>query len=211
MPGASSGAGGRCCLCWPTVPALILCALIPNVEPKSWDVFAILATLGLLILTSGSRKNSAIQGRMLTAMAAVPALPTALLLVLLNPQEGYRDRSGHLAGAAYGKGGLYPENQTPLFTFTPQVSMEADLAALKGGEKQRLPILTFHRPLRTAPYTFAGQDFDTLYGEDLDLRPGALQENFDGWGEEEGEITLRTFAVQNVVYLPYYPGTGTIL
>ena len=76
-----------------TVPVLILCVLIPSAEPNPWDVFAILATLGLLILTSGTRKNSAIQGRMLTAMAAVPVLLTALLLVLLNPQEGYRDRS----------------------------------------------------------------------------------------------------------------------
>lgn len=191
-----------------TVPVLILCVLIPNVEPNPWDVFAILATLGLLILTSGTRKNSAIQGRMLTAMAAVPVLLTALLLVLLNPQEGYRDRSAIWRERLMEKAD-FTLKISPSFTFTPQVSMEADLAALKGGEKQRLPILTFTAPQDGTVY-LRGQDFDTYTGKAWTSDP-ERSENFDGWGEEKGEITLRTFAVQNVVYLPYYPGTGTIL
>lgn len=191
-----------------TVPVLILCVLIPNVEPNPWDVFAILATLGLLILTSGTRKNSAIQGRMLTAMAAVPVLLTALLLVLLNPQEGYRDRSAIWRERLMEKAD-FTLKISPSFTFTPQVSMEADLAALKGGEKQRLPVLTFTAPQDGTVY-LRGQDFDTYTGKTWTSDP-ERSENFDGWGEEEGEITLRTFAVQNVVYLPYYPGTGTIL
>lgn len=99
-----------------TVPVLILCVLIPNVEPNPWDVFAILATLGLLILTSGTRKNSAIQGRMLTAMAAVPVLLTALLLVLRIPRRA-TGTGPHLAGAAYGKGGFYPEDQPLLHLY----------------------------------------------------------------------------------------------
>ncbi len=191
-----------------TVPVLILCVLIPEAEPSSWDIFAILATLGLLILTSGTRKNSAIQGRMLTAMAAGPVLLTALLLVLLNPQDGYRDRSALWREQLMAKAD-FTLKITPSFTFTPQVSMEADLAALNGGDKQRLPVLTFTAPRDGAVY-LRGQDFDTYTGKGWTSDPDRT-ENFDGWGEEQGEVTLRTFAVQNVVYLPYYPGTGTIL
>lgn len=191
-----------------TVPVLILCVLIPEAEPSPWDVFAILATLGLLILPSGTRKNSAIQGRLLTAMAAVPVLLTALLLVLLNPQEGYRDRSALWREQLMARTD-FTLKITPTFTFTPQVSMEADLAALNGGEKQRLPVLTFTAP-RDGTVYLRGQDFDTYTGKTWTSDP-ERSENFDGWGEAQGEITLRTFAVQNVVYLPYYPGTGTIL
>ena len=145
---------------------------------------------------------------MLTAMAAVPVLLTALLLVLLNPQEGYRDRSAIWRERLMEKAD-FTLKISPSFTFTPQVSMEADLAALKGGEKQRLPILTFTAPQDGTVY-LRDQDFDTYTGKTWTSDP-ERSENFDGWGEEEGEITLRTFAVQNVVYLPYYPGTGTIL
>ena len=191
-----------------TVPVLILCILIPEAEPSRWDVFAILATLGLLILPSGTRKNSAIQGRMLTAMAVVPVLLTALVLVLLNPQESYRDRSALWREQLMAKMD-FTLKVTPAFTFTPQVSMEEDLAALNGGEKQRLPILTFTAPQDGTVY-LRGQDFDTYTGSQWTSDP-ERSENFDGWGETQGEMTLRTFAVQNVVYLPYYPGTGTIL
>ena len=191
-----------------TVPVLILCVLIPDAEPNPWDIFAILVTLGLLILTSGIRKNSAIQGRMLTAMAAGPVLLTALVLILLNPQDSYRDRSALWREQLMAKAD-FTFQISPFLTFTPQVSMETDLAALNGGEKQRLPVLTFTAPRDGAVY-LRGQDFDTYTGKAWTSDPERT-ENFDGWGEAQGEMTLRTFAVQNVVYLPYYPGTGTIL
>ena len=191
-----------------TVPVLILCILIPEAEPSPWDVFAILATLGLLILTSGTRKNSAIQGRLLTAMAAVPVLLTALGLILLNPQESYRDRSALWREQLMAKAD-FTLKINPSFTFTPQVSMETDLAALNGGAQQRLPILTVTAPQDGTVY-LRGQDFDTYTGRAWTSDP-ERSENFDGWGDAQGEMTLRTFAVQNVVYLPYYPGTGTIL
>lgn len=190
------------------VPVLILCVLIPNTEPSPWDIFAILATLGLLILTSGTRKNSAIQGRLLTAMAAVPVLLTALLLILLNPQESYRDRSAVWREQLMAKAD-FTFKISPAVTFTPQVSLETDLAALNGGDKQRLPVLTFTAPQDGTVY-LRGQDFDTYTGKEWTSDPDRT-ENFDGWGDSQGEMTLRTFAVQNVVYLPYYPGTGTIL
>lgn len=191
-----------------TVPVMLMCPMVPDTEPGLWPVYGVLVIWAMLLLTYGVRKNSAIQGRKLTLTAFVPVLLTALALLLLNPQAGYRDRSTPVRQSILSQ----MQRAIPLktqFTFTPRVSFEEDLAALNGGQQQRMPVLTVTAPITGSLY-LRGQDFDTYTGKSWTAEE-SRQENFDGWGDSQGDVEIRTFAVQDLIYLPYYPGTATIL
>ena len=189
-------------------PPVALCAMVQGKNPESWAVACLLFGAGMLLLTSGARKNGALQGLRLTFAAALPVLACVGVLLLCNPQERYVDRSAPVREAILAKfrGG---SGALSRYAFVPQVDRSRDLAALSGGEQPRMPVLTVTAPENGGVY-LRGQDFDTYTGRGWMADP-ARSENFDGWGEEKGTFSVKTFAVQDLIYLPYYPGTGTIL
>ena len=191
-----------------TVPVMLMCPMIPEAEPEILPVYMVLVVWGMLLLTYGTRKNSAIQGATLTLYAIVPVLVTALGLLLLNPQAKYRDHGAAVRQQLMTKmtGTIRLKSN---FTFVPHVSFETDLASLNGGEQASFPVLTFTAPESGSVY-LRGQDYDTYTGKAW-TADAQRQENFDGWGTSPGDIQVRTFAVQDLVYIPYYPGTATIL
>lgn len=191
-----------------TVPVMLMCPMVPDAEPGLWPVYGVLVIWAMLLLTCGTRKNSAIQGRKLTLAALLPVLLAAFALLLLNPQAAYRDHSTQVRQKIMS----HMQGTIPIktnFTFTPKVSFEENLAALNGGQQQRVPILTVTAPVTGSLY-LRGQDFDTYTGKSWTAEE-SRQENFDGWGDPDGDVEIRTFAVQDLIYIPYYPGTATIL
>lgn len=191
-----------------TVPVMLMCPMVPDVEPGLWPVYGVLVIWAMLLITCGARKNSAIQGRKLTLTALVPVLLTTFAMLLLNPQAGYRDHGTAVRQKIMSQmQGTIPIKTQ--FTFTPKVSFEENLAALNGGQQQRMPVLTVTAPITGSLY-LRGQDFDTYTGKSWTAEENR-QENFDGWGDSLGDVEIRTFAVQDLIYLPYYPGTATIL
>lgn len=191
-----------------TVPVMLMCPMIPETEPEILPVYMVLVVWGMMLLTYGTRKNSAIQGATLTLYAIVPVLVTALGILLLNPQAKYRDHGAAVRQQLMTKMTGTIRLKTN-FTFVPQVSFETDLASLNGGEQASFPVLTFTAPESGSVY-LRGQDYDTYTGKSW-TSDAQRQENFDGWGTSPGDIQIRTFAVQDLVYIPYYPGTATIL
>lgn len=191
-----------------TAPLVVLCAMIPGKDPAAWAVACLLSAAAMLLLTSGVRKNSALQGLRLTWAAAIPVLACVGLLLWCNPQKSYVDHSAQLREKLLAKAQTLTGSM-PGYVYTPQISRNVDLAALNGGEQPRIPILTVTAP-KTGSVYLRAQDFDTYTGTGWSAAPQKT-ENFDGWGEDLGTFSVRTFAVQDVIYLPYYPGTATIL
>lgn len=191
-----------------SLPPLLLCALLPQYPPQSWTIFVWLGGTLVLLLSSGSRKNSARQGLTLAAMALVPVSLLCGILYLAVPQEGYQDHAqafrqrcirlfeGHRAAA-------------PTAIPAPELQRTVDLAALRGANQASLPVLIVTAPFSGDLY-LRGQSYDRYTGSGWEMSSDT-PDSFDGWGENQGDIQIRTFALQSVLYLPYYPGTGTVL
>ena len=191
-----------------SLPPLLLCALLPQYPPKSWTIFVWLGGTLVLLLSSGSRKNSARQGLTLAAMALVPVSLLCGILYLAVPQEGYQDHAqafrqrcirlfeGHRAAA-------------PTAIPAPELQRTVDLAALRGANQASLPVLIVTAPFSGDLY-LRGQSYDRYTGSGWEMSSDT-PDSFDGWGENQGDVQIRTFALQSVLYLPYYPGTGTVL
>lgn len=189
-------------------PSVVLCALVPGQNPAVWAVFCLMTGAGILLLTSGARRNSAQQGLKLTWMVCLPVVACTGVLLLCNPQSTYVDRAAPVREAVLARLKTGVSGITP-GSFVPRVSYESDLSALDGGEISLEPVLTVTAPVSGDLY-LRGQDYDTYTGTGWRADPERI-ENFDGWGEETGTLSIKTFGVKDLIYLPYFPGTGTIL
>lgn len=192
-----------------SLPSLVLCGMMTALAPKPYLLLCWLAGSMLLLLTAGSWKNAAAQGLALTQAAILPVVLLCGLVFWLNPQSGYQD---HAQGLRNRLLTFLEERQGPGFATPaplPPLSRTADLAALTTGEQPMLPILVVTSPVSGDLY-LRGQDFDRYTGTGW-VSDAQRTESFSGWGDSAGELQIRTFALQNVLYLPYFPGSGTVL
>lgn len=194
------------CLC---LPCLILCGMMTAFPPAPAPLFCWIAGIMLLLLSAAGWRNAASQGRSLTALCLIPVLLLCALLFWRNPQEGYHDHAESLRARYLALlENRLPQAQTPA-AFVPQVRRTADLAGLTGGNQHQLPVLVVTSPVSGDLY-LRGQDFETYTGLGWQAEENRV-EAFSGWGDSAGEISIRTFALQSVLYLPYFPGSGTVL
>ena len=192
-----------------SIPPLLLCGLLPQFPPESWSFFLWLGGMLVLLLSSGSRKNSPRQGLILAAMALVPVCLLCGILYLAVPQEGYQDHAQAFRQRCirlFESGKLTP---APAAIPAPELQRRVDLAALRGANQPSLPVLIVTAPTSGDLY-LRGQSYDRYTSTGWEMSSEVV-DSFDGWGEPQGDVQIRTFALQSVLYLPYYPGTGTVL
>ena len=190
-----------------SVPPLVLCGLLTRFPPRPWAVFLWLGGTLVLLLSSGSRKNGPRQGLLLAAMALVPVSLLCGVLYFAVPQEGYRDYAQALRQRCVRF--FERPGSAPAPAVLPELQRKVDLAALHGANQASLPVLIVTSPVSGDLY-LRGQSYDLYTTGGWEMRSDA-PDSFDGWGDSQGDVQIRTFALQSVLYLPYYPGTGTVL
>ena len=137
-------------------------------------------------------------------MAAV-----CLGLVLLNPQAAYRDYAAPYRDALFARLQEPMEKARLPQALIPKPQRTQDLAALTGQDRGALPILVVTAPTSQDLY-LRGQAFTRYTGLGWEAAPEEI-EAFTGWGDPLGEVRIQTLALQSVLYLPYYPESGTVL
>jgi len=197
-----------------TLLPLILCLVVTDTVPDSVFLFSLLAGLGILILTSGVRRQSMVQGNRLTALAAVPVLLLTAALFLAAPREGYVNRSAAL--------------RQEILAWAEEIPAKLEATAVKftksvtGAPQQRIDLtnLGSRSPLAYPVMTVTSQSSGTLYlrGRDYDSYTGTgwnatgeRTEAFTRPDIETGTVTIRTRRVQDLLYIPYYPVSGVSL
>ena len=194
---------------------LAACLVVTNTVPQKTFLFCLLAPLILLILTSYVRQEDAPQGNRLTAMAALPVILALAGLFLAIPQEGYVNRSEALRN-----------DLLHYIDYLPQI-MEDTLAEvaseIQGEEIKNVNLRDLgpkprytHKVMEVTAETdgllyLRGQDFD-LYDGNSWTATRHRTESFSAKDMESiGDVTIRTRRIRDVLYLPYYPGSGIAL
>ena len=191
------------------VPILILCGLLPGAMPPYPALLSWVAGVMLLLLTAGSWKNAPAQGAQLTRWALPGVAAVCIGLLLLNPQATYRDHAAPLRDALYTRLQEPMEKANIPQALIPKPQRSQDLRTLTGQDRGGLPILMVTAPVSRSLY-LRGQAYTRYTGLGWEAEPQEI-EAFTGWGEPQGEIYIRTLALQSVFYLPYYPESGTVL
>ena len=130
-----------------SIPPLLLCGLLPQFPPESWSFFLWLGGMLVLLLSSGSRKNSPRQGLILAAMALVPVCLLCGILYLAVPQEGYQDHSQAFRQRCIRLFESGKPTPAPAAIPAPELQRRVDLAALRGANQPSLPFSLSPPPL----------------------------------------------------------------
>lgn len=191
-----------------------LCMVVTDTVPEIWALFCLLCGLGLLLLTGSVRRESPGQGNRLTAIAAVPVILSVGLLFLLIPQKGYVNRSEAVRTYLRTKMETLPalvegNGSISIFAQASTADSRVDLASLRGQNNQEIPVMRVTAEKSQTLY-LRGQDYDVYTGTGWEST-GSRQEDFSGWGEPVETVKITTFHPQSLVYLPYYPESGSIL
>lgn len=204
------------CLCggrriWPGVLACVMpllsCIVVTDTVPEEGYLFLWMAALILLILPTAVRRENALQGLRLTAMAALPVLLFLSGLFLAVPQTDYVNKAESLRTKIFQSFRTVPEKLE-----IGVIQMASDLRA---GEPEQVdlrivgPQIPFTYPVMevTAQVSgslyLRGQDYDAYDGLGWSATKGR-REVFGLAGPAEDTLTITTRSELTSRYLPYY-------
>lgn len=193
---------------------LLLCLVVTDTVPAPLPLAAVLLGLVLLLLTAGTRRESASQGSRLGLQCLIPVALAAGLLFLAVPADGYVDHSAEVREKLLSFFNQIPHDlvQTAQGIVSPRpgASKHVDLSVLGPQSTQSLPVLEV-RSVLGGPVYLRYQDYNRYTGtgwESTDNR----EESFSGAGEILEEIGVRTLTGSHSgLYLPYYPAPEVML
>ena len=201
-----------------TLPPLFLCMVVTDTVPDTGYLFFLMAGLAVLLLTGSVRSKGSAQGNLLTAMVALPVLLGLLLLFSLNPKESYVNRTDVFQAKLEMWLEQLPQRlaeipqlleemqQTGSAENTPELAGNVDLRDVGPRGQQTYDVMDVFGTV-DGPLYLRGQDYDFYSGTGWNSthRPG---ENFPGNPtalQSTGAITVETYRLRDVLYLPYYP------
>lgn len=194
---------------------LILCLMVPQAVPELWTIFLLFSLAALLLLPANVRRESVSQGNRLTAALILPVLAAVWAMLYFFPQETYVDHTEairqSLAARIQEIPQLLPEAPQGLISFSPQEIPRAkvDLSSLNGQDSQKIPILKVTSQKGGTLY-LRGQGYETYTGAGWESTTNRAEE-FSGWGNPVENITVCTFGLHELLYVPYFPDSGTVL
>lgn len=197
----------------PGMAPLALCLVAPTTVPDLWALFALLGGAALLVMTGSVRRESAAQGNRLTLWIAIPVFAAVGLMFLIFPKGNYVNKSDevtrYIAQKAMKLSSWLPENgEETLFSPQEPIRSSLNLTLLMGQDTQGIPVMQVQSE-NTGTVYLRGQAYDAYTGRDW--KTTSRTEDFSGWGEVADHITVMTFAPNDFWYVPYFPGSGTVL
>ncbi len=192
----------------PAVMPLALCLMTAFKVPATVYLYLTISGLAVLLITDWSRKKEPEKG---TKMLLWSALPVALSLAILfacNPKAGYINHAGGIQKevvAWFEELGEIVEaviNGTPI----PSGSVEnRNLLAVGPKSKSSRSVMLVNSPVDGVLY-LRERDFDVYTG--VSWEGTNREETFTAGAVSQGKLTITTYGVRDVLYVPYYATKG---
>lgn len=189
----------------PTVLPLILCLMTIDKVPDAGYLYLTILGLSILLITDWTRRQSPDQGLKLVYRTTVPVSILLAILFLLNPEENYVNRAGSLQKEVIA---WFEE-----FRDTAEDIVSGSLIETGTIEKLNLKYVGPKNPTSHSVMRVNSPVSGTLYlrGRDYDRYTGTgweasadRKEAFTTGGVSAGELSIVTYGVRSVVYVPYY-------
>lgn len=203
---------------WAVLPAILpgcLCVVVTDTVPEETYLYLLLLGIGLLALTQSVRRRNEVRGGVLTALLAPPAALLLGLLFLLTPQEDY-------VGLDYGQAVLenalgwlqetaqqtkFPQRLAGAVGMTVTDTMELDTVGPK--TDLRIPVMEV-KAAESGTLYLRGRSYDIYDGTSWSASEGTWV-NDGQFSMTAGGVTVTTWAVHPVLYIPYGGGSGNSL
>ncbi len=190
----------------PVLVPLILCLITTDTLPDETYLCLLMFGIVLLLVTDWGRRNNPGQFAVLTLRTAVPAAAALALLFALNPQEDYVNHAADLQKEA--------ATRFRQLTSSVGTSVHGNIMEAFSGQKLNLrnigPKSSFTYSVMQVTASYDGTIY--LRGRDYDIYTGTVWESsgeraemFPAGQTGSGTVSIKTYGVRDVLYLPYYP------
>ena len=189
----------------PTVLPLVLCLATTDKVPDAIYLYLTLLGLAVLLISHWTRHQSFFQGSQLVLRAALPVAAFLALLFLLNPEETYVNRAADYQKKVIDWFQQFEDTANELISGSPLETGVMETLNLKYvGPKNNgsQSVMRVKSPVSGTQY-LRGRDYDRYTGTGWEASSDRT-EAFTTGGVSAGELTIVTYGIRSVVYVPYY-------
>lgn len=196
----------------PVVLPLVLCLITNDRVPSAIYLYGMILGIALLLITDWTRRNQPAQGVQLVLRMTVPIAAALALLFTLNPRDAYVNHANTFQKEVMS---WFEDLQTKteaVVSGTPVVPTVNEKINLRTvGPKREISrsVMRVKSPVGGTLY-LRGRDYDRYTGTGWESSSDRNEE-FTSGGGSAGEITIVTYGVRDVLYVPYYAAGEIIL
>ena len=184
---------------------LVICLVTTDRVPDPIYLYLLMLGMALLMVTDWTRRNYPAQGVRLTLRLAIPIAAAMALLFFANPQEAYVNNAGKYQKEVVA---WFEKLQDTTASISSGVSFESaaseklNLRFVGPRSETSLAIMRVKSPVGGTVY-LRGRDYDIYSGTGWESSLNR-REVFPSGSGSSGELTVVTYGVRNVLYVPYY-------
>ncbi len=189
----------------PVVIPLVLCLITNDRVPSAISLYLMILGLSVLLLTDWTRRRNPTQGTKLVLRSILPIAASLGLLFILNPKEEYVNNAGSLQKEVVSWFQEFQNTAESVIsgsTIASPVSEKLNLRTVGPKSKISHSVMRVNSPIGGTLY-LRGRDYDQYTGTGWEAS-SERNEEFTSGGSYAGELTIVTYGVRNVLYVPYY-------
>lgn len=189
----------------PTIIPLVLCLVTIDKVPSAIYLYLMILGLSVLLLTDWTRSKNPVHGMKLLLRAILPIAVSLALLFLLNPRDGYVNNAGKLKKEVVNWFQDLRNTTESVVSGTPVASPVSEKLNLRTvGPKNKIShsVMRVNSPIGGTLY-LRGRDYDQYTGTGWEASSDR-SEKFTSGGASVGELSIVTYGIRSVLYVPYY-------
>lgn len=189
----------------PTVLPLVLCLLTTDRVPDAVYLYLMILGLAILFISDWTRRKHPAQGMKLVLQSALPIAVALALLFALNPREEYVNNAGKFQKEVVAWVQEFQNTAESVASGTPvtsAVNEKLDLRTVGPKSKISHSVMRVNSTIGGTQY-LRGRDYDEYTGTGWEAS-SERNEEFTSGGSFAGELTIVTYGVRNILYVPYY-------
>ncbi len=191
---------------------LAVCLVTPNKVPDEIYLYLLILGITMLLVTDWTRRKNPAQGVQLTLRLVIPIAAAIALLFVMNPQEEYVNKAGKYQKEVVEWFQKLLDNAEPVSgggLFESAVSEKLNLSHVGPKNKHSHAVMRVNAPIDGTLY-LRGRDYDIYSGTGWESSLNR-NERFTSGGISSGKLTIVTYGVRNVLYVPYYTTEEIVL
>ena len=194
----------------PVILPLVICLITTDRVPDEIYLYFFMLGIAMLLVTDWTRQKNPAQGVRLTFHLVIPIAAAFALLFLLNPQGKYINNAGKYQKEAVS---WFQKllNTTEYISggglFESAVGEKLNLRNVGPKSKISYAVMRVNSSIDGTIY-LRGRDYDIYSGTGWESSLNR-KESFTSGSASEGKLTIATYSVRDILYVPYY-STGEI-
>lgn len=189
----------------PVVSPLVLCLLTTDKVPNTDYLYFMILGLTVLLITDWSRHHSPTQGAKLILRTTLPIAVLLAMLFVLNPRDEYINHAGTIQKEVMSRFQELLDHAETISSGKPVSSAVNEKLNLRTvGPKRQVSysVMRVSSPIDGILY-LRGRDYDQYTGAGWESSSDRI-EVFTSGIRSAGELSIVTYGVRSVLYVPYY-------